>query len=216
MGLPEGFQEALVAAGAVREIGAGVRLFSRGDPPTGMFAIVDGAIRVSAVGEGGREALLTLAEPPGWIGEVAVFDGLPRTHDAIADAEVVVVHVSQEALAAMLAGEPRWWKDLGVLVAGKLRLAFSAMEDMALSPPAVRLARRLVMMADGYGEWYDRTRRTIAVRQEQLAMMLNLSRQTTNGLLKELEARGVVKLAYGEIEVVDLAALRAAAGGELR
>jgi hypothetical protein len=40
-------------------------------------------------------------------------------------------------------------------------------------------------------------------------MMLNLSRQTTNQLLKELEARRIVKLAYGEVEILDAAALRA-------
>jgi Mn-dependent DtxR family transcriptional regulator len=39
-------------------------------------------------------------------------------------------------------------------------------------------------------------------------MMLNVSRQTTNQLRKELEARGLVKLAYGEVELVDAAALR--------
>jgi DNA-binding transcriptional regulator LsrR (DeoR family) len=39
-------------------------------------------------------------------------------------------------------------------------------------------------------------------------MMLNLSRQTANQLLKELEAQGMVKLAYGEVEIIDLSALR--------
>ena len=211
-GIPEALQDALLAAGAVRTLRPGARLFSRGDPPSGMFALVDGAMRISAVADSGREALLTLAEPPTWIGEIAVFDRLPRTHDAIADGDATVVHVSQDALDAILAAEPRFWRDLGVLVAGKLRLTFAAMEDIALMPPATRLARRLVMMTEGYGEWYDRTRRTISVRQEQLAMMLHLSRQTTNQLLRDLESRGLVRLAYGEIEITDLAALRAAAG----
>lgn len=210
--IPDTLQDALLAAGTVRELAAGARLFSRGDPPTGMFGLVDGAIRISAVSASGRESLLTLAEPPTWIGEVAVFDRLPRTHDAIADNAATVVHVPQDALDAILAAEPRHWRDLGVLVAGKLRLTFIAMEDMALMPPATRLARRLLLMTEGYGEWYDRTRRAIAVRQEQLAMMLNLSRQTTNQLLRDLEARGVVRLAYGEIEILDLPGLRAAAG----
>lgn len=210
--IPDPLQDALLAAGAVRELAPGTRLFSRGDPPTGMYGLVDGAIRISAVAASGREALLTLAEPPTWIGEVAVFDRLPRTHDAIADGDAVVVHVPQDALDAILAAEPRYWRELGVLVAGKLRLTFIAMEDMALMPPATRLARRLVLMTEGYGEWYDRTRRAISVRQEQLAMMINLSRQTTNQLLRELEARGVLRLAYGEIEILDLPGLRAAAG----
>jgi CRP/FNR family transcriptional regulator, cyclic AMP receptor protein len=71
----------------------------------------------------------------------------------------------------------------------------------------VRLARRLAMMIEGYGD-HTHPRRTVELRQEQLAMMLNVSRQTTNQLLKELEALGLVKLAYGEVEIVDAAALR--------
>ena len=39
-------------------------------------------------------------------------------------------------------------------------------------------------------------------------MMLNVSRQTANQLLKELESLGLVKLSYGEIEIIDAAALR--------
>jgi CRP-like cAMP-binding protein len=47
--------------------------------------------------------------------------------------------------------------------------------------------------------------------QEQLALMLAISRQTTNQILKELEAQGIVRLTYGEIEILDLPRLRQAA-----
>jgi CRP-like cAMP-binding protein len=75
----------------------------------------------------------------------------------------------------------------------------------------VRLARRLAMMAEGYGE-REHQRRTVEVSQEQLAQMLSTSRQTANQLLKELAARGLIRLSYGTIEILDLAGLRRAAG----
>jgi CRP/FNR family transcriptional regulator, cyclic AMP receptor protein len=84
------------------------------------------------------------------------------------------------------------------------------MEDMALMPLAVRLARRLAAMAEGYGEREHR-RRTVEVSQEQLAMMLSTSRQTANQLLKELESQGLIRLSYGTIEILDLDGLRRAA-----
>lgn len=92
-------------------------------------------------------------------------------------------------------------------MAHKLRLAMLALEDVAQVPPRVRLARRLAMMIEGYGD-HTHPRRTVELRQEQLAMMLNVSRQTANQLLRELEALGLVKLAYGEVEIVDAAGLR--------
>ena len=47
--------------------------------------------------------------------------------------------------------------------------------------------------------------------QEQLALMLAISRQTTNQILKELQAQGIVQLTYGEIEILDLQRLQQAA-----
>jgi len=206
--IPGDLQDALLGAAALKSLAAGELLFSRGDPPCGLYAVVDGAMRVSGFAGTGKEALLSLLEPPTWFGEVSVFDGLPRTHDAVAEKAATLVHVAPSWLDPLLAAEPRLWRELGRLLANKTRLAFLMIEDVALAPPHVRLARRLVLMTEGYGEWYDRTRRVLSVRQEQLALMLNVSRQTANQLLKELEGKGLVRLAYGEIEILDVDGLR--------
>lgn len=207
-GLSTEFQEALLAAASVRTVSVDERLFSRGDAPDGLYAALEGAIRVTGLGTSGKEAVLAVVEPPQWFGEIAVFDGLARTHDAIAAVESKVLHVPSGALDALLAANPQWWRDLALLVTAKLRLAFVMMEDTALLPLAPRVARRLVLMAEGYGEWSDRSRRVVKVRQEILAAMVSSSRQTTNQVLKELEARGLIKLSYGEIEILDLEGLR--------
>ena len=125
-----------------------------------------------------------------WFGEIAVFDGLPRTHDAVAAEKSAVLHVPAQALDRILEGEPRYWRELGLLVASKLRLAFLAMEDSAVLPIADRLARRLLVSVERYGEWHDRTSRVVDLRQQELATMLSTSRQTVNQLLKELEDQG--------------------------
>ncbi len=204
-------QDALLTAATLKTLAANELLFARGDAPSGLYAVVDGAVRISGVGESGKEALLTMTLPPAWFGEISVFDELPRTHDAVAEQDSLLVHVSQSAVHAIFAAEPKYWRELGLLVAGKLRLTFLAMEDTALFPVAVRLARRLVMIAEGYGEWHERRSRVVEVSQEQLAMMLSASRQTVNGLLKELEAKKLVQVSYGSIEILDLEALKTAA-----
>lgn len=206
--LDDALQRALLDGARVRALVDGEVLFARGDPPTGLFAVVDGAVRVTGVTAEGREVIATRLEPPTWFGEIAVFDRQPRTHDAIADGAAVVLQVPQAELDALLAHEPRWWRDLGVLVATKLRLALAAMEDAAALPVAGRLARRLVMLARGHGDHAGHHRRIVTASQEQLASMVGASRQTVNAALKDLEARGVVRVTYGHIELVDWEALR--------
>lgn len=210
--LPEALREALLDAAVLRRLESGQRLFSRGDKPCGLYAVLEGAIRIGAVGSSGKEALLTLIEPPSWFGEISLFDGQPRTHDAYAEGATLLLNVPQPALLALLEREPRYWRDLALLMSQKLRLAFVALEEMSLLPASLRLARRLVMIAEGYG-WASGARRVIHLSQEQLALMLAISRQTTNQILKDLEAQGILRLTYGGIEILDPERLRHAAQG---
>ena len=210
-GLPEPFQQALVSISTLREVRPGEVLFARGDSCNGMFAVLEGKLRASGTDDEGNEAVLTIVEPPVWVGEIPLFDGLPRTHDLIADGAALVVHVPQEALLAFLEAEPRYWRDLSRLLTAKLRLAFIAMEDAVLLPIAARLTRRLVLIAEGYGEWSDHSSRQVHVSQETLATMLSTSRQTVNHHLKVLEAEGLVRLKYGRVEILDIQGLRRAA-----
>ncbi|HEY8608027.1 MAG TPA: Crp/Fnr family transcriptional regulator [Noviherbaspirillum sp.] len=210
-GLPAALQDCLGQLAQVRRLEGGTLLFSRGDPPDGLYCVAEGAVRIASTSPSGKEALLALVEPPHWFGEIALFDGQSRTHDAWAEGPTVLLHIPQDALLAALRGCPEWWRDFGLLLSQKLRATFLVLEDWALLPAAGRLARRLVAIAEGYGEWKDRTRRTIQVSQEQLALMLSLSRQSVNQILRQWEARGVVRLSRGGIEIVDVAALRALA-----
>ncbi|MCF3994484.1 Crp/Fnr family transcriptional regulator, partial [Pseudomonas aeruginosa] len=144
-------------------------------------------------------------------GEIALFDGQARTHDAYAEGHTQLLQVPQAALLELLRREPHYWRDMALLMSHKLRLAFIALEEMALLPAAQRLARRLLMLAEGYDN--SRSRQVLHLPQEQLALMLSLSRQTTNQILKDLEAQGILQLSYGGIEILDLAGLRAATHG---
>ncbi|WP_137886028.1 Crp/Fnr family transcriptional regulator [Pseudomonas sp. 2FE] len=207
--LPAGLRETLLSSAQVRRLEAGQRLFSRGDQPCGLYAVVEGAIRIGAVSASGKEALLTLVEPPYWFGEISLFDAQPRTHDAFAEGPATLLQVPQTALLSLLEREPQHWRDFALLMSQKLRLAFIALEQISLLPAAPRLARRLLMIAENYGE--GGPRRVIQLAQEQLALMLAISRQTTNQILKELQAQGILRLTYGEIEILDLQRLRQAA-----
>lgn len=209
--LPAGLQEALLSAAVTKKLAKGEWLFARGADFDGLYAVVQGAIRVAGTIDSGKEILLMLMEPPLWFGEISLLDGQPRTHDAVAEEETLLAHVPREAIEAILAAEPIYWRHVGVLVAAKLRVALGVIEDTASLPIAIRLARRLVMAAERYGDWHGRSSKVLDLKQDQLATMLSTSRQTVNQLLKDLEARGLVRIAYGNVEILDLDGLRRAA-----
>ena len=210
--LPALLQDSLLAIAKVRRLAPGQRLFRRGDPPCGLYAVLEGSVRIGAVNEQGKEALLSLVEPPHWFGEICLFDGQPRTHDAFGVGLCILLHVPQAALLELLEDQPQYWRQFALLMSHKLRLTFINLEQLSLMPAPARVAHRLLLIAEGYGET-EHARRIIQLPQEQLALMLSLSRQTINQILKELQNQGILNLSYGEIEVVDLEKLRVAAQG---
>lgn len=208
--LPVSLQDSLLAAARLRRLTPGQRLFQRGDSPCGLYAVLEGTVRIGAVSEQGKEALLSLVEPPHWFGEIGLFDGQPRTHDAFALGHCTLLHLPQAVLLTILDEQPLHWRQLALLMSQKLRMTFINLEHLSLMPAPARLAHRLLMIAEGYGE-IEEPRRVLQLPQEQLASMLSLSRQTTNQILKELQGQGILNLGYGEIEILDAERLRALA-----
>jgi len=206
--IPQPLQAALISAGKTKTLSRGETLFRRGDAPCGLYAVIEGALRIGMLSESGKEAILTFIDPPNWIGEVSLFDGQPRTHDAIAETDCLLLHVAQPALDTMLNAQPQYWRAFGQLLTQKLRLTFYAIEDFTLLPAPQRLVRRLALMAEGYGARTGNEPQTIRLQQEQLGRMLSISRQTTNQILKDLEASGLIRLVYGGIEVLNSEALQ--------
>ncbi|WP_223550146.1 Crp/Fnr family transcriptional regulator [Pseudomonas sp. A-B-19] len=205
--LPVSLQDSLLSVARVRRLSPGQRLFKRGDPPCGLYAMLEGTVRVGAVSEQGKEALLSLVEPSHWFGEIGLFDGQPRTHDAYGVGQCTLLHIPQNTLLALLDEYPQHWRQLALLMSQKLRMTFINLEQLSLLPAPTRLAHRLLMIAEGYGETTP-PRRVLQLPQEQLAAMLSLSRQTTNQILKELQGQGIIGLSYGEIEILDAVRLR--------
>jgi CRP/FNR family cyclic AMP-dependent transcriptional regulator len=209
--LPGDLQRSLLAAARLRTLAAGQWLFKRGDPPCGLYAVLDGAVRISAVNAQGKEAVLSLVETPYWFGEICLFDGLPRTHDALAMGPCTLLHVPQAAMLALLEHQPVYWREIALLMSHKLRLSLINIEQMSLMPASARLLDFTVAFGN-HQQPMGQARRELQLPQEDLAAMLGLSRQTINSLLKSLEQQGIIGLSYGAIKVLDLPGLRHAAG----
>jgi CRP-like cAMP-binding protein len=172
-------------------------------------------IRSSAgsVAPSGKESIVALVETPEWFGEIALFDGGARTHDAWADITSTLLHLSLRHLTKILADDPGRWQQMGRLLVRKLRIALTLLEDMALEPPKVRLARCLINLFEGYGQRKAAPSWCVRVSQERLGMMLSLSRQTVNELLRHLEQESIIHCQRGGVRVLDLSRLRDAARG---
>src|SRR5262245_18495552 len=206
--LDPGFQRAVLGSSRSMVLAAGQSAFRRGDPGDGIYCVLSGAVRFSAVAPSGTESVVALVEAPEWFGEIALFDGGVRTHDAWAEVTSTLLHLPVRHLTRILTSDPGAWQHLGRLLVRKLRIALSLLEDMALEPPRVRLARCLINLLEGYGQRKFDLPSRVRVSQERLGMIVSLSRQTVNELLRQLEQESIIQCQRGGVRILDPGRLR--------
>ena len=152
-------------------------------------------MRISSVALAGTQITLTYVEPGTWFGDIALFDGLPRTHDADAHGPTTLLVVRKPDFKELLAQHTELYEALLRLNCRRLRLMFDQLEDVNTRPLQARLARQVLLLAKSYGiAQGEEIRIGLALAQEDLAQLLGASRQRVNQELKGFEREGAVRV----------------------
>jgi CRP/FNR family cyclic AMP-dependent transcriptional regulator len=193
--LSPALRQAILARATLRRLADGATLSARGTPAQEWVGVAKGAVRVSSVSLSGKQVTLTYVEPGTWFGDIALFDGLPRTHDASAHGETTLLIVRKSDFKELLAQHVELYDALLRLNCRRLRLMFDTIEDLNTRPLAARLAKQVLLLARAYGiEQGDEIRIGLQLAQEDLAQLLGASRQRVNQELKGFERDGAVRI----------------------
>ena len=163
----------------------------KGDAPDGLYLLASGRLQVFEITEDGREVGLNLIQPGAFFGELSVIDDLPRSAHIVAMEPSVVGVLPQtearrlfyqvpemaEVMMKHLAGTVRSMSRHRVLlgIPNAFQRAFSLPIQMSRSMPG-----GLIVVQD-------------VPRQQQIAIMLNTSRETVSRAITELIQSGVVE-----------------------
>lgn len=194
--LSPALRQAILSRASVRRLGDGALLSSRGEPASEWIGVAKGAVRVSSVSLSGKQVTLTYVEPGVWFGDIALFDGLPRTHDAHAHGDTTLLVVRKPDFKELLSQHVELYDALLRLNCRRLRLMFNIVEDLNTLPLAARLAKQLLLLVRTYGvpQGEHEIRIGLQLAQEDLAQLLGASRQRVNQELKALEREGAVRI----------------------
>jgi CRP/FNR family transcriptional regulator, cyclic AMP receptor protein len=193
--LSPALRQAILARAVTRRLTDGALLTSRGAPAEEWCGVAKGAVRVSSVSLSGKQITLTYVEPGVWFGDISLFDGLPRTHDANAHGETTLLVVRKPDFKQLLSLHTELYEALLRLNCRRLRLMFDVVEDLNTRPLASRLAKQVLLLARSYGiAQGEEIRIGLALAQEDLAQLLGASRQRVNQELKGFERDGAVRI----------------------
>lgn len=211
--LPDEVALRLMSRAMVLRLSGRQQLFARGDAFCGIYCVLEGVVRLSALNQDGRESIMGFTEVSQWFGEISLFDRLPRSVWAVAEEPTSVLHLPATEIDQLLRDDPSLALHFGTLLAGKLRVLMLSVESLALLPRNARMARHLLMIASQH--WSVKpefVRRRVPFQHEQIALLMQITRQTVGLALKDLEAEGVIRRQYGHVEILDWARLTRLAG----
>jgi CRP-like cAMP-binding protein len=195
----------------VKRFKDGTLITSRGDPPEEWIACAKGAVRVSSTSISGKQITLDYVEPGIWFGDVAMFDGERRTHDAYAHGDSTIVCVARADFKKILAQHVELYEALLRLHARRIRQLYGLVEDLNTLPLRSRLAKQLLHLVRSYGvpslSNGDEMRIGLQLAQEELAQLLGASRQRVNQELKAMEREDAIRVEPAGLVVRDRAAL---------
>jgi CRP-like cAMP-binding protein len=102
----------------------------------GVDCLRQGAVRVSSTSITGKQITLTYVEPGIWFGDVAIFDGDRRTHDAYAHGETTLLCVAKADFKRILASHVEFYEAMLRLQARRIRQLYGLVEDLNTLPCA--------------------------------------------------------------------------------
>ena len=174
----------------------------RDDPGSEIYLVLEGRVRLSVLTADGRELSFSHAVPKDIFGEIAVLDNSRRSASATAVSEVRLMSLSAAAFERALSTSPALARATIAFLCTRLRDVSQHLEDVALFPIEVRLARFLLNRLELLPEKPQRpnARLAIGMSQGELAMLLGASRPKVNAALIALEDAGAIRRVGQEMD----------------
>jgi CRP-like cAMP-binding protein len=199
-GFPDADIEKLAAAAQGRTMRKDETLIRTGDPGSFMMIVLEGEVRVMLTAASGREQIVNTLGPGAIIGEIALFDGQPRTADVVAATKGRLLTIERAAMQRLIEEDAKLALRVIEMLCTRLRNTMVQLESMLFHDVASRLAASLISLAKGNPKRLDMT-------QAALGTLIGASREIVNKRLRQLEREGAVALSPGRVVILDEALL---------
>jgi len=179
-------------------------IFSQDEAGETCHIIIRGRVRIFVIGEDGRELSMRILGPGEIVGEMALFENLPRSANVISLEETHTLELDQEALLRCLRRCPALALSLLQALSARLRHTTEEAEGLASQPVPERLLKRLQSLANGSGvRIHDGIRIALPMTQQELATLVGTSRESINRALVRLRQQGLIRTEGGWIILLD-------------
>lgn len=207
-------QHRLLSQAPVRHFPNGQLIQQRGDVPSGFWFIEKGKVQIGMFGLKGEFRAIALLSDGDSYGELAVFAANRRAVDAVALGPVTMRWIEARGFEEAILSDPSSMRAMIGALSKQLQEMLGVIASLSNGSATTRVAAMLASLAGGLAGGRNAEHGTPAIvtlGQQALAELTGLTRATVSKCLSELEQQGAVKRGYGQIEILDYAAVRRAA-----
>jgi CRP-like cAMP-binding protein len=165
-----------------------------------LFMVAEGRVKVTILGDDGREIILSVLGPGEFFGEMALLDNEPRSATTIAAEDSELVSLSRADFEGVLAHNPGIMSSLIKVLTARLRHANHQISTLALLDVYGRVARVIVEMARDDGKRLKDGRISFQrPTHQEIANRIGTTRETVTRMLKDLQRQNLIKVTGKEI-----------------
>jgi CRP/FNR family transcriptional regulator, cyclic AMP receptor protein len=198
--LPPAVIEHLGADMKRRRLRRGSVIFAKGEPGTGLMAVLAGAVKISVLSADGREIVLNIMREGDVFGEIALLDGHPRTADATAMMDSELMVVERRDFIPFLRSHPDLTIQVIEILCSRLRRTTEQVREITSRNLPTRLARALLHLT---ADVERPAGRRVAITQHEISQIIGRSRESTNKQLRSWAKDGLIRLERGAVSVLD-------------
>jgi CRP/FNR family transcriptional regulator, cyclic AMP receptor protein len=203
--LPEVAMIELVASSRIERFEVPTLINAAHQPLTHLRLVTQGSMEVVVRRATGVEVALADFGPGGWVTWLACFMQAPPEHDFYSRANTACIALPAHTVRELFAAHPALFPLIIEEIGTRMRLLMQWTGQSVTASPVKRMARLIGVLLEAQGN--SEPSGILRATQERLARLARCSRQTANGLLRELEKQQLIELAYGHIKAPNAKAL---------
>ena len=142
-------------------------------------------------------------------GELAIIDGLPRSATAVALGDTTLFIMSRENFRKHTQNYPQLALNFMSVLSSRVRSSTRQMDTLASLDVPQRLARKLLQLAQDYGQAKaDGVHINMRLTQSDLASLVGATRESIKKTLRDFRKHGWLQTKQSHIIILDAEALR--------
>ena len=209
-------QRCIAGKAVVAKYPPGVHLYRQGDPPTALYVLQTGRVKLYRQ-SGEKSQILALPAPGECLGAESLPTGAPSPYSATTLTPVSAILLPPPVLESLLDEHPDFQEVFLRLITDRLKQFVTLVHDLAFRDVTSRLATVLLVRAEAEGQRSDDgIRFDRLLSQQEFADMVGTAREVVYRTFKKFEDDGLIHMTRDSILIRDLESLRKIALQEAR